>query len=269
MPSPIYTADNCRFAYQLNWSLSIFTTGALADATQWLEPLKAAVEADGVRILEHRLKDGRTHQFLLSTKPHVSPAQAIRSVKGRLQYLLRNQSPKALRRNYHIHSIGSATRDCIEQYVRSQCDHHRMADGRVQTRIEANQLHDPNNRLNLVRTSSHGQFIHNLHVVLVHREREHEIREEVLRMLHETLKRASATHEHVLPEAAILSDHIHITLGCGIDESPQEVALSYLNNLAYVLGMKPVYQYGGYLGTFGEYDLGAVRRALARQRPAV
>jgi hypothetical protein len=114
MPSPIYTAENCRFAYQLNWSLSIFTTGVLTDATQWLHPLKVAVEADGVRVLEHRLTDDRTHQFLLSTKPHVSPAQAIRSVKGRLQYLLRRQSPKALRRNYHIHSIGSATRDCVE-----------------------------------------------------------------------------------------------------------------------------------------------------------
>src|SRR5262245_803592 len=105
MSEPIYTADNCRFAYQLNWSLAVFTTGVLAEAAEWLDPLKAAVEADGVRILEHRLKDDRAHQFLLSTKPHVSPAQTIRSVKGRLQYLLRSQSPKALRRNYHIHSI--------------------------------------------------------------------------------------------------------------------------------------------------------------------
>jgi hypothetical protein len=104
-----------------------------------------------------------------------------------------------------------------------------------------------------------------LHVVSVHRERHHEIREEVLRKLHETLKWASTTHEHVLSESGILSDHVHIALGCGIDESSQDVALSYLNNLAYVQGMKPVYQYGGYLGTFGEYNLGAVRRTLSRQ----
>jgi hypothetical protein len=35
-----------------------------------------------------------------------------------------------------------------------------------------------------------------------------------------------------------------------------------LNCLAHIEGMKPVYQYGYYVGTFGEYDLDAVRRRL-------
>jgi hypothetical protein len=51
-------------------------------------------------------------------------------------------------------------------------------------------------------------------------------------------------------------------MGCGLNESPEEAALSYLNNLAHVEGMRPVYQYGYYVGTFGEYDLNAVRRRL-------
>jgi hypothetical protein len=52
-------------------------------------------------------------------------------------------------------------------------------------------------------------------------------------------------------------------LGCGVAESPSTVALCYLNNLAYAQGMMPVYQYGYYVGRFGEYDLGAIRHVLA------
>jgi hypothetical protein len=32
-----------------------------------------------------------------------------------------------------------------------------------------------------------------------------------------------------------------------------------MNNLAYVMGMKPVFQSGYYVTTFGEYDLGGAK----------
>ena len=83
MPVALYTAGNCRFAYQLNWSLSVFASAALPDKSLWLDPLKAATEGDGVRVLEHRMRGNSSHQFLLSTQPQISPSQAIRSVKGR------------------------------------------------------------------------------------------------------------------------------------------------------------------------------------------
>ena len=57
-----------------------------------------------------------------------------------------------------------------------------------------------------------------------------------------------------------LVDHVHWTVGCGIDESPLEAGLGYLNNLAYAQGMRPVFQFGFYVGTFGPYDMNAVRR---------
>jgi hypothetical protein len=49
-----------------------------------------------------------------------------------------------------------------------------------------------------------------------------------------------------------------MTLGTSPCESPLDVALAYLNNLAYTQGMRPVYRHSCFLGTFGEYDLGAV-----------
>jgi len=53
---------------------------------------------------------------------------------------------------------------------------------------------------------------------------------------------------------------VHLLLGCKLTESPLDVALGYLNNLAFVQGMQRVYQFGFDVGTVGEYDLGAVRR---------
>ncbi len=82
--SPIYTLDNCRAAYQLNWSLTVFWHQAVS-AADWLGALQAATEPDGVRVLEHRFADETTSQFLVSTKPAVSPHALVRSVKGRLQ----------------------------------------------------------------------------------------------------------------------------------------------------------------------------------------
>ncbi len=67
---------------------------------------------------------------------------------------------------------------------------------------------------------------------------------------------------HRLSKLALLADHLHQTLGVHYTESPQDVALCYLNNMAYARGMQAVYQFGYYVGTFGEYDLGAVRRRL-------
>lgn len=117
MPAPVYTPENCRFAYQLNWSLSIFALGELPPSADWLQQLCEITEPDGVRILEHRIERSNVHQFLLSTRPHVSPAQAIRSVKGRLQYLIRDQIPQAFRRNYHFYDLGAVRQALSEKSV--------------------------------------------------------------------------------------------------------------------------------------------------------
>jgi hypothetical protein len=128
MPDPIYTADNVRVAYEL---LAVFWRHAAPTPTSWLEPLHSATEPDGIRILEHHFTQANISQFLISTKPHVTPAQCIRSVKGRLQHLVRAALPKAFRRNYAIRSIGASNQDVIEGYVARQLEHHRMADPRI------------------------------------------------------------------------------------------------------------------------------------------
>ncbi|HUT01794.1 MAG TPA: hypothetical protein VM031_05030 [Phycisphaerae bacterium] len=67
---PIYTAENCRFAYQLRWALALFwREPALWDT--WLQVLAPAAEQDGVRILRHDQAEPNVSRFLLSTRAGV------------------------------------------------------------------------------------------------------------------------------------------------------------------------------------------------------
>jgi hypothetical protein len=87
MANPLYTPENCRLAYQLRWSLTAFATQTWPPRESWWYGLANAVEPDGVSLLEFQFREPTTGQFLVSSKPEVSPAQIARSVKGRLQYL--------------------------------------------------------------------------------------------------------------------------------------------------------------------------------------
>lgn len=263
MPKPIYTFENCRFAYQLNWSVALFWDSTAIDTQEWADQLRSVTQPDGVRILECHNKDEATSLFLVSSLPQVTPPQIIRSVKGRLQHLMRSMRPKAFKRNYSVRSVGSANQQVLEEYISGQVQKHPMADPRVQARFARYQV-DRAVDLNAARRGSHGQFIYNLHVVLVRSERHRIVDEESIARVRQVILRASGKKGHLLRKAGILSDHIHLALGADLNESPSEVALGYLNNLAYVEGQRPVF--GAFLGTFGEYDRGAIQTILKRVR---
>ena len=261
MPDAIYTADNVRLAYELRWSVAVFWTHAAPPPASWLPPLQEVTEPDGVRILEHRFTKANVSQFLISTKPHVPPAQCLHSVKGRLQHLVRAAGPKAFRRNYSIRSLGAANQQAIEAYVATQLQHHPIADPRIETLLAPYQFTDDRLDLGRPRRSSHGEFIYNLNLVAVHEQRFAEVDVDCCRRTVDMLQRAARKRNDLL-RVGLLVDHLHWTVGCDLAESPLDVGLSYLNNLAYAHGMRPRYQFGFYVGTFGPYDMNAVRRHL-------
>jgi len=254
----LYKPDNITPAYQLNWGLTIFWREQPIPDREWLTELQAATEPDGVRVLKHRFTSDNASQFFVSTKPHVSPSEMIRSIKGRLQHLIRSQEPKAFQRNYAVRSIGAATRSVVEDYVAKQTDHHPMADPRIQELLKQYQKSFPDVDLSLRVLSAHGMYWYGLHLVLVNEARWMEIRADLLNSLSSMIERVAAKYECRLSRVGLLPDHIHLTLGCRIDQSPESIALSFLNNCAYAVGMKPVFQSGYYVGTIGEYDRGAV-----------
>jgi hypothetical protein len=260
MATPIYTPDTCpEVAYQLDWSYSVFWRTRPPDFA-WLEELTELNEPDGIRILQHEFQEPNVSQFLISTRPSVAPLLIAQRVKGRLQHLLHSTLPKPFRRNYSLRSIGSTRREKLEQYLAGQLSHHPMADPRVQQRLAEYQIERPEVDLSQPRQTSHAVHWYNLHIVIVHEERYMEIRDEVLARMRDMICRAADGKGHWLSNAAIVPDHIHLTLGCHLEESPEQVVLGYMNNLAYACGMKPVFRFSYYVGGFSEYDLGVIPR---------
>jgi REP element-mobilizing transposase RayT len=255
---PLYTSHNTTPAYQLNWGLTLFWHQSPGPDKGWLAELQQATEPAGIRVIKHRFIGEDASQFFVSTRPHVPPSELIRSIKGRLQHLLQRQRPKAFQRNYCLRSIGSATRSEVEHYVASQLGHHRMAEPQLQERLARFQKIYPDVDLSQPSFSSHGEYWHNLHLVIVNEDRFAETREETLWRIQAVIEGAASKHGYRLSRVGLLPDHVHLTLGCPIDCSPESVAMGYLNNCAYACGMKPVYKSGYYVGTIGEYDRGAV-----------
>lgn len=261
MPEPIYTPSNCSHAYQLRWSLALFPRAEIPPQEDWLATLKEAVARDNVRILE--VSTEHCPQFVLSTTPTISPSEIIKSVKGRLQHLLQSKIPKAFRRNYWITSVGDARTDVVENYITEQLGHHQMADERVQTMFKNYVEEFPQVDLNDPQSSAHGRYVYNLHLVLQHTDRWSDVNEARLDQSKARIHAAAEKHGHRLSRLAILADHVHLALGCQVTESPEEVALSYMNNLAHVHGMQARFSYSYYVGTFGKYDIGAIRKRVA------
>ena len=136
-----------------------------------------------------------------------------------------------------------------------------MADPRVQAVFEPYQVCDPQVDLSQPRQGDHGLYWYNLHAVLVHAERFRDFSEERIAARKETILAIGKKHGYLLSRVGILSDHLHLALGGRPDHSPGEIAIRFLNNLAYHEGMKWVFDFGYYVGTFGEYDLGAIPRS--------
>lgn len=259
----IYPMNELKAAYQLNWSLSVFTRVPLPDRTFWYEPLMNVTEQDGVRILEYRSKADTTHQFFVSTLPGVEPCGIARSVKGRLQYLLRDTERQLFQRNYYLQSVGAANYETLERYVSRQIMRHPMVDDRVQRMLEGLQYHDPMMDLSQVQSSKFARYIVNYHLVFESCEHLPEIREDRLMRTQRMIIRAAKKHRQRLSQIGLVSNHFHMLLGCGLQDDPLTVAASYLNNIAFAHGMKRILEPSFYAGTFGPYDRAAIRRHLA------
>lgn len=258
-PQPIYTAANCTPAYQLNWSYALFWMDQALPCQEWEGGLKAALEPDGIRLLKCHLPKSNVSQLLLSTLPSVTPQIIIQRTKGRLQYIVRSQRPSAFRRNYSLISVGSTKREKLEHYVEQQLEHHPYADPRLIARLRRFQIAHRDVDLSAQRATSHGLFSYNLHIVLETINSEAAYDEASLGAWHDMILKSSQAKGHLLSRASILPNHIHLLIGCGFDESPEQVVLAYLNNLAYCCGLQPRFRFSYYAGTFGEYDLGAIQ----------
>ena len=140
------------------------------------------------------------------------------------------------------------------------------ADSNVQARMKALQFHDGAVDLDQIQTGNYGQFVNNVQVVLEMDGGWHETRKDVLVRFRYIIVSCVRNHGWKLSRIGLLSNHLHVLIGANVKDTPADVAMALMNNVAYVYEMKPVLKFSYYVGTFGQYDRGAVRKIVATDR---
>jgi REP element-mobilizing transposase RayT len=242
----------------LQWSVSAFWREPI-QGHEWRSELPSVLESDGIRLLQHRFAAPDVSQFFVSTLPAVAPVTIVQRIKGRLQYLVRSDRPKALKGNYALRSIGNVTRQTVENYVANQVEHHQYSDPRFIERLNGYQINDAAVDLSKPQRTTHGLYWYNLHIVLVRNRRQVEWGDSELAATRAMIVKVAAAKAYRLSRAGILPDHVHLLFGCPIEQSPAEVVLGLMNNLAFAHRMQDIFQFGAFVGTVGEYDNGAIR----------
>ena len=95
--------------------------------------------------------------------------------------------------------------------------------------------------------------------MLVHAERWNEVCRDHLKTTSDMIVRSARLKGYSLSRLAVLVDHIHLTLGVPHEIAPGNAALSYMNNIVFAHGMTRLSSSSYYVGTFGEYDMNAIR----------
>jgi REP element-mobilizing transposase RayT len=263
LPEPLYRPADLRPAYQLRYgwtgwpSKGMFPTDLLARVLPVLGP---EWEKDGLRVLESSLTPKHI-QLTLSTTPQVSPATLAGRIKGRLQHHCRQSgAPIDFSRKLAVRSLGDPTRTQVEAYIRNQVPHEALADERFREMLTAFTVVNPQVDLSEPTESNSGRYWYNLHLVLVVSERYRIGEAATLAKIREMAFRICVKKGYAASTLAVLPDHLHLAIRGAVIQSPEEIALSFLNNLASVMDQRPWWQAGYYAGTFGEYSMAAVRK---------
>ena len=119
-----------------------------------------------------------------------------------------------------------------------------------------------NDGVNLAEPSetTSGRYWYNLHLVLVVAGRQPIVDQQQLATIRNRSFQIANKKGHRIRALAVMPDHLHVALRGNVEHSPQEIALTFQNNLAYALGQREVWNRHYYVGTFGEYNMNAIRR---------
>ena len=71
--------------------------------------------------------------------------------------------------------------------------------------------------------------------------------------------KVAAKKNYLFAGRSVMPDHLHLALRGNVEQSPEEIALAFMNNIAFAFGQNAVFRPSYYVGTFGEYDMGVVR----------
>jgi REP element-mobilizing transposase RayT len=253
-PEPFYTTAELRPAYELRYVWTGWSSGQPfpADLGAVLSGIAPEWEQDGIRLLETSLNPQRL-LLTFSARPQLAPVTLAARVKGRLQHHCRLAGrPVTFSRKVAVRSIGHNVGEAVENYIARQAVKEPLADERFRALLQRLCVNRSEVDLSRPTETRSGRYWYNLHLVLVLAERYRVGDEEFLTRLRDTALRIADKKGYGVATLAVMPDHLHVALRGNLEQSPEETALAYLNNLAYALGRRRWWEAGYYAGTFSE-----------------
>jgi REP element-mobilizing transposase RayT len=158
-----------------------------------------------------------------------------------------------------IRSLGDTTRAQVDAYIRDQVANEPLADEKFRELLTAFTVCNSQVDLSVPTETNSGRYWYNLHLVLVASQRYRAGEAATLAKIRDTIAKICAKKGYAASRMSVLPDHVHLALRGDIEQTPEQIALAFLNNLAWVLDRRPWWMCGYYAGTFGEYSMAAVR----------
>lgn len=262
MPNPQYDPRTAAPAFQLRYSW----TGWPSAKTFPVQPLalieqtKQSWETDGLRVLESHWTSELV-QILFSARPDISPVFLAARAKGRLDHALRQAKQNMpFSRKVAVRAIGDNTRDDVEAYIERQVTKEHFVDPRWETALAEFTVTNPAVDLSQPAESARGRYWYNLHLVLVIDGRYRLSDLKIFRTIRDGCFQIAAKKGHALSRVSVMPDHLHLALRGNPEESPNDIAGLYQNELAALTNLGRLWHDSFYVGTFSEYTTQAVRR---------
>ncbi|MBL7076973.1 MAG: transposase [Kiritimatiellae bacterium] len=266
-PRPIYTPKSVRKVHHLRYDW----TGWLSDQTPFPQTTPDAINActdawerDGLALAEFRVHNDRV-QALFDAQPDVSPVVCTTRAKGRLQHALRQAgTPVSFSRKVSFRSLGENVDRTVEGYVRKQVRKEGFVDPRYVAKMKAFTMEDESVALTEPVETARGRYWYGLHLVVVMAGRRRLVDYELMGTIRDTCLAIGRKKECGVKAVSVMPDHVHVALKGNIALSPEEIALAFLNNLAFVMGRNRVWKDEYYVGTFSEYGMDTIRDLFDR-----
>ena len=266
-PAPLYNGKNLTPAYHLRYTW----TGWLSQCSfpeisldGLLDQTKPLWEQDGLRLLKSSWSQDSV-LLTFSTKPTISPVFFATRAKGRLQHALRLAgTPRKFSRKVGVRSVDENRMTDVENYIVRQVVNTSYVDPAFKKMLEKFTIMNKSVDLSEPTPTRSGRYWYDLHIVLVVTGRYKITDENELGTIRDWSMKIAEQRNYSISRLSVLSDHLHLALRADIEHSPQDVVLTFQNNLAYALGQRRIWSDNYYVGTFGIYNMNAIRRCVSQ-----
>lgn len=250
MNAPLYSKrTSLHPATQLHWNYTVTWQSAPIPPI-WLGELQRHCVVDGILVRDYELLDAGRGVLLLDSRANVSPHTIVQRLRGRLQAVLRRWDAKALAAEDELSSIGTFSQQAVEALLRQQRFYSPpSAPTPEPSRFVEYRWDDPTVDLNRASEFQNKRYWYNLHVVFTFAEIVCLLNDNELGLVWQTLMRVAQQKQHWLRRAEIQTDSLQACLRGQWMESPEEIALTYLNEFAFSVGQRKVFGDNYLVGT--------------------